>query len=531
VIKTLPRKGFRFVGEAREQPNDRAAPEVPGAREGVAALSLPDRPSLAVLPFTNIGGDPEQDYFADGIVEEVITELSRIRWMFVVARNSSFIYKNRIVDLKEVGRELGVRYVVQGSVRKAAPRLRITAQLVDAATGSNLWADRFDGTLEDVFDLQDQLTTRIVAAIAPRLEKAEIARAKRKTTGSLDAYDTYLRGVAAFHQWTRDATDEALACFTRAIELGPDLAAAYGMAAMVHSRRKGSGWSDNNEEQAREIKKLARQVVKVGQDDAVALSFCGYALAHAAGELDEGAALVDQALDLNPNLAIALVASGWMKVWLGEQEVAIERLQQAIRLSPLDPFRPMMEVAVAHAHFYAGRFAEGASWAERALRGNPESYPGARIAVACYASGDQVEEAKKAVERLLELKPAFRVSKLRDSLGAYRYQKHITTLRDSAAKSRIARVGLPSSPHASPAEAPRPDLDQIRRVEPGPCPPPLCVRPHHGARSRIALRRLESRARLPGTQVERWCSQFASPAAAPDLIGRAEPGPCPPFAS
>ena len=438
LIKTLPRKGLRFVGEVREQKAAGTAAANVAPASPKASLPLPDRPSLAVLPFINIGGDPEQDYFADGIVEEMITALSRMRWLFVIARNSSFTFKGQLVDVKEVGRELGVRYVLQGSVRKAAQRLRITAQLVDAATGTNLWADRFEGTLDDIFDLQDQVTTSVIAAISPQLERAEIARAKRKLTESLDAYDLYLHGMAAYHQWTREATDQALRDFYRAIELGPDLAAAYAMAAMAYSRRRGNGWVVDRKREVAEIRRLARQAVKLGPDDAVALGFSGFTLAHVAGELDDGAAFIDRALHLNPNLASALLASGWVKVWLGEPELAIEHLTQAMRLSPLDPFIHMMQIAISHAHFFAGRFAESASWAEKALREQPEAFPAVRIAAASLALSGRDGEARKAVARLLHLDAALRVSNFRETLGPYRHQEYVTQYGDA-----LRKAGLP----------------------------------------------------------------------------------------
>src|SRR5713101_609237 len=221
-----------------------------------AAPSLPDKPSIAVLPFENMSGDPEQEYFADGIVEEIITALSRIRWLFVIARNSSFTYKGRAADVKQVGRELGVRYVLEGSVRKGGQRVRIIGQLIDAATGAHLWADRFEGTLEDVFDLQDKVTASVVGAIAPKLEQAEISRAKHKPTGSLDAYDNYLRGRAvlhAVHEGDREAVSEALRLLYRAIELDPEFAAAYGMAALCYVLRKNFGWIDDDAEEAAEL--------------------------------------------------------------------------------------------------------------------------------------------------------------------------------------------------------------------------------------------------------------------------------------
>ena len=210
------------------------------------SLALPDRPSIAVLPFNNMSGDPEQDYFADGIVEEIITCLSRIRWLFVIARNSSFTYKGRAVDVKQVGRDLGVRYVLEGSIRKSGKRIRVTGQLIDASVGTHLWADRFDGAVEDVFELQDQITASVVGAIAPKLEQAEIERAKSKPTESLDAYDLFLRGMASFHKFTNHETDDALRLWKKAIELDPDFASAYAMASMCYGRRKSTRVDDQS---------------------------------------------------------------------------------------------------------------------------------------------------------------------------------------------------------------------------------------------------------------------------------------------
>jgi adenylate cyclase len=231
------------------------------------ALVLPDRPSIAVLPFENMSGDAEQDYFADGMVEEIITALSRMRWLFVIARNSSFTYKGRAVDVKQVGRELGVRYVLEGSVRKAGSRVRITGQLIDTSTGAHLWAERFDGGMEDIFVLQDQVTASVVGAIGPKLEQAEIERAKRKPTASLDAYDYYLRGMACFHQWTREANSEALSHFHQAIELDPNFASAYGLAARCYATRKAGGWVTDRARDIAEAERLARRAVELGKDD------------------------------------------------------------------------------------------------------------------------------------------------------------------------------------------------------------------------------------------------------------------------
>jgi TolB-like protein/class 3 adenylate cyclase len=252
-------------------------------------LALPDKPSIAVLPFTNMSGDPGQDYFADGMVEDIITALSRFKSLFVIARNSSFTYKGRAVDVKQVGRELGVRYVLEGSVRKAANRVRITGQLVDTATGAHLWADRFDGGLGDIFDLQDQVTESVVGAIAPAVEKAEIERAKRKPTASLDAYALYLRGLARLYQFgNRQANDEALRLFNSAIELDPDFASAYGRAAFCYVIAKINGWISDTANAIAEVKRLAQRAVELGKDDATALAAGGNALAFVVRDLGVG---------------------------------------------------------------------------------------------------------------------------------------------------------------------------------------------------------------------------------------------------
>jgi TolB-like protein/Tfp pilus assembly protein PilF len=345
------------------------------AAQGAPALALPDKPSIAVLPFQNMSGDPEQEYFADGMVEEIITALSRFRYLFVIARNSSFTYKGRAVDVKQVGRELGVRYVLEGSVRKAANRIRITGQLVDGITGAHLWADRFDGNLEDIFDLQDQVTASVVSAIAPKLEQVEIERAKRKPTESLDAYDYYLRAMARLYQWTREANDEALQLIYKAIRLDPDFASAYGLAAVCYAYRKANGWVIDRDQEIAETAKLARRAMALGKDDALTLSRGGFSLALVAGELEDGAAFIDRALVLNPNLAGAWYQAGWTRVWLGDLEIAIEHLSRAMRLSPLDPVIHAMHTATAHAHFLAGRYGEASSWAARALRENPNGIP------------------------------------------------------------------------------------------------------------------------------------------------------------
>jgi TolB-like protein len=384
------------------------------------APSLPDKPSIAVLPFANMSEDPKQEYFSDGIVEEIITALSRFRQLFVIARNSSFTYKGRAVDVKQVGRELGVRYVLEGGVRKAGSRVRISGQLVDAATGAHLWADRFEGGIEDIFDLQDQVTASVVGAIVPKVEEAEIERAKRKPTESLDAYDYFLRGIARVQRWTREANDEALQMFYRAIELDPDFASAYGMAARCYAQRKTNGWFTDRAQEVAEATRLARCAVELGRDDAVALSFGGLVLAYVAGDLDDGVAFAERALTLNSNLAVAWDIIGWMKICLGDPDTGIRNVALAMRLSPLDPRISFWQFHTSLAHFVAGRYDEAASWAARSLRNQQDYLPPIRILAASNALAGRLQEAQKAIARLRQLDPSLRISSLEDVLPPLR---------------------------------------------------------------------------------------------------------------
>jgi tetratricopeptide (TPR) repeat protein len=349
-------------------------------------------------------------------VEDIITALSRMRWLFVIARNSSFTYKGQGVDVKQVGRELGVRYVLEGSIRKAASRVRITGQLIDASTGAHLWADRFDGTLEDIFDLQDQMTTSVVGAIAPTLEQVEIERAKSKPTASLDAYDYFLRGMASVHQWTREANDEALGLFYKAIELDSNYASAYGMAAWCHIWRKLNGWVIDRAREVQEGTRLAKRAVELGKDDAVALSRGGHALAWFAHDLDGGAAYIDRALLLNPNLSAAWNLSGWVRAYRGELQLAIEHHERAMRLSPLDPNLYNMHVGMGFAHFLAGRFDEASSWSRRALHEQPNFPAANRILAASKALAGDLAEAQQALAHVRELDPQLRISNLKEVL-------------------------------------------------------------------------------------------------------------------
>jgi TolB-like protein/Tfp pilus assembly protein PilF len=401
------------------------------------ALALPDRPSIAVLAFQNMSGDPEQDYFADGIVEETITALSRFRQLFVIARNSSFTYKGRAVDVKEVGRELGVRYVLEGSVRRAANRLRITAQLIDAKTGGHLWAHRFDGTPEDIFNLQDQVTASVVGAIIPKLEEVEFNRIKFKPTESLDAYDYYLRALTYFNQWTNESIDEALKLLNRAIELDPEFASAHGFAAWCYTRRRQSHWMKDHPHEMAELERLARRAIALANDDAVALYSGGWALVHVGGSFEEGAAAINRALTLNPNMTNAWHVSGWMNIYLGDPDKAIEHFAHAMRLNPLDPIFHRMQIGTIAAHLLAGRYEQASLFAQAALQQHPNYLPLLRVAAASYALAGKMSEAKRAVARICQLDSRSTLSRAVD-FAPFRRHEDISMYRDA-----LQKAGLP----------------------------------------------------------------------------------------
>lgn len=431
LLRTIARKGFRFVGEVEQSGEARQAAG-PGAVEPAASRAAepmpsalpPDKPSITVLPFQNLSGDPEQDYFADGVVEDIIAALSRIRWLFVIARNSSFAFKGRAVDVKEVGRELGVRYVMEGSVRKSGNKVRITGQLIDAKTGAHLWADRFEGALDDIFDLQDQIAESVVGAVAPQLERAEIERAKRKPTESLDAYDYYLRGTAKLHSGTREAAEAALPLFHKACELDPDFASAYGMAAWCHLWRKVNGWMTNRPQEIAEGVRLARLAVELGRDDAVALTRAGHVLGHFTGDLDGGIALIDRAVLLNPNLAPAWFLGGFLRAFNGEPASALAQFEHGARLSPLDPEIFRMQVGMALAHFFAGDLQSAVAYAEKAAGNLPSLLVAAAVIAASHGLAGRSNEARQAMERLHALDPSMRITKLADWLPIHRPEDH-----------------------------------------------------------------------------------------------------------
>jgi TolB-like protein len=401
LIRTFPRKGLRFVGTVREEPG-------PSAMQPPVVVS--DRASIAVLPFASLTSDPEQDYFADGIVEDIITALSRNRAFFVIARNSSFTYKGQGIDIKQVGRELGVRYVLEGSVRKLGDRVRVTGQLIEATSGHHLWADRFDGDMADIFELQDQIVTRVVGALAPQLEKAEIERARQNATGDLAAYDLYLRGLAHWNRWTKEDNAKALQLFYAAIDKDRDYSTPYGLAVSCYLLSKASGWVSSFDES--EIAKLIDRAADIGMDDPVALCWAGHALAFFFKDVERGLLLIDRALELDQNLAVAWQRSGWVRGYAGDPDGAIASLNKAIRLNPLDPRMFLAQSAMAFAHFIAGHDDQAADWAARAMQVKPNWPPALRVAIASNAMLGRRDEAARALSLHRKVDPKLTIAKV-----------------------------------------------------------------------------------------------------------------------
>jgi adenylate cyclase len=387
----------------------RGGPAVPAEKPALALpppLPLPDKPSIAVLPFQNMSGDPEQEYFADGMVEEIITALSRIRWLFVIARNSSFTYKGQAVDVKQVGRELGVRYVLEGSVRKAGGRVRITAQLIDATNSAHLWADRFDGSLDDVFELQDQVAVSVAGVIEPTLQAAETARSAHRPTNDLTAYDLYLRACAMFLASTWHIP-EALRLMEQAIARDPRYGPALAWAAICCYRLLHEGRSKDPAADRLKGTDFARRALEVGGDDPGILANAAIALAYFGEDIGAMMALVNRALVLNPNYARGWHQSGALGLWAGQLDLAIEHTEAALRLSPRARVGPSL-LTIAAAHFYARRFDEAVPKLLLAIQDDPGNPQAHRYLAACYVHMGRLEEARVVVARLRTITPLVR---------------------------------------------------------------------------------------------------------------------------
>jgi len=384
----------RHLGVPIEQPSPTSPQPLP----------LPDKPSIAVLPFANMSGDPEQEYFADGMVEEIITALSRIRWLFVIARNSSFTYKGQAVDVKRVGRELGVRYVLEGSVRKAAGRVRITAQLIDATNGAHLWADRFDGSLEDVFDLQDKVAVSVAGVIEPTLQAAEIRRSAARPTIDLGAYDLYLRALAVFFPITKERVIEALGLLEQAIAIDQHYGPALSWAAFCHGRLVTEAWAEESEMSRRKARNLARQALAVGENDPGVLANAAFVLGYFGEDVGAMIGLVDRALALNPSFARGWYVSGILGLWAGQPDLAIEHAGSSLRLSPREPVGTPLSL-MGGAYFFKRQFDEAVSKVLLAIQDDPGFPPSYRVLAACYAHMGRLDEARAIVAQLRTITP------------------------------------------------------------------------------------------------------------------------------
>jgi TolB-like protein/class 3 adenylate cyclase/Tfp pilus assembly protein PilF len=416
IMKNIARpvRVYRVRASASAAPAARAI----GATADVP-LTLPDKPSIAVLPFQNMSGDPEQEYFADGMVEDIITALSRTKALFVIARNSSFAYKGKSPDIRQVGRELGVRYVLEGSIRKAGNRVRISGQLIDAANGAHIWADRIDGGLDDIFELQDEVSSRVVGAISPALERAEIARSKRKV-GNLEAYDLQLRALAAIYRQTRESVAEALALLQEAVKLDPEFALGYATQAVCYVSRRSNAWDADPVQETVQAERVSRLALSLDRNDARVLVFAGHALRYLAGRFEEGVTLLDQAVRIDANNAWGWTWLGAAKNGFGQPEAAIKDLERALRLSPIDTMIFLPQGFMATSHYLCGRYDEAASWAETALQSQPNHLHALCVLVASQAMAGRIVAARQACVAYQQFDPTARVSNITDRIALRR---------------------------------------------------------------------------------------------------------------
>jgi adenylate cyclase len=411
-------------------PNGRIVLAVPSRLpvDDAEPLVLPDKPSIAVLPFQNMSGDPDQDYFAEGMVDEITTALSRFKSLFVIARHSSFTYKGRAVDIKQVGRELGVRYVLEGSVRKATGKVRIIGQLIDAATGMHLWADRFEGDLGDIFALQDRMTESVVSAIAPKMFQTEIDLAARRPN-NLSAYDLCLRAFPHLYSWTRGGSAEALRLVSRALEMNPRYGLAARLAGGCHLLNVGQGWAADPNSEIAEGLRLLRLALSIDGNDTDALSMLGRANASLSGDFDTAREMVDRAVALNPNAALAWEQRGWTYQIAGQPEEAIRSFERSIRLSPFDPGLFSTLAGMGTAFIGLGRFDEAVAAAKKALQMNQTYGAACRCLAAALAHLGRDAEVRKVVAQFLEIEPHFRISDYLARSGHWRAQVFIDGLR------------------------------------------------------------------------------------------------------
>jgi TolB-like protein/Flp pilus assembly protein TadD len=423
LIRTVARKGLRFIGEVRECPSSTRPSvgytetvaqhnETSSSRPGQAALQLPDKPSIAVLPFTNMSGDPAQEYFSDGITEDIISALSRLRWFFVIARNSTFAYKGQAVEVKRIGRELGVHYLLEGSVRKSGQRMRIPCQLIDAVSGSHIWVERYDRELSDIFALQDEITASITATIEPKLVVAEATRAEKRPIEDLSAWDLVARALWHFWKLSSEESKKAIDILLEAVEHHPHYAPAQSMLAFILLISAHMGWIEPNRALAIQ---LARRAADLDESDPWAHMALGY-LDFTNRDTEHAVHQFQTALDLNPNFATAYGYIGLALQHDGQSEEAIRYLDRAIRMSPRDPLNSLFLGGIAGAHYFAGRYVDAVKWARQALQSRYYVWASHRLLCASLAQAGQIEEAKAVLAQLRQLQPNLSIPWVRRSI-------------------------------------------------------------------------------------------------------------------
>jgi TolB-like protein len=417
LIRTIARKGIRFVGEVHEQSGSGQEPTIKHDESTrTAALAIPDSPSIAVLPFNNLSGDPQQEYFADGIVEDIITALSRLKWFFVIARNSSFTYKGKNVDVKQVARELGVRYVLEGSVRKVGNKVRITGQLIDGGNAVHIWADTFDGVLDDIFELQDRITASVVSAIEPTLQHAETERLKYKPTGKFDAYDLMLHALQQWHQFTKDSFSAALDCLDRALAIDPSYAPAMAMTAYCYAHRRQQGWAQDIEAEAAKGLRLASKAVELAKDDGNVLWMAAAAVWQLELNRQRARELARRSVAANSNSVWGLIVAALIEMTSGNPAEGLELLRRADRLSPRDPTGWLLAGGVSLAYYLEDKFEDSILWSQKALAQNPNYVVAVRLLAANYARLGEADRATEWVQKLLKGDPTLTISKQRSRM-------------------------------------------------------------------------------------------------------------------
>jgi len=435
LIRTLRGRGFRFVGDVREFVEATAD----AAAETVDPPTLPDRPSIAVLPFANLSRDPEQEYFADGMVDDVLSALSRIRWLFVIARQSSFAYRGRAADIKTISRELGVRYIVEGSVRTSGNRVRITAQLIDAAADVHIWADRFERNLTDIFALQDEITERIVSAIEPTIRAVEIERALAKPTSSLTAYSAYLRALPHYYSQTREAVTHAEELLRKAIELDPGYAEALGTLADCIILRVANGWHASRARGINEACEAATRALAAGPNNSTCIAAAALAFALLIPRFEEALELADRAVSIHPNSTFVRNRAGAVYSTSGESDKAIAQIEIALRMNPIDNKTSTFTFTVGTvAHFFARRFEESLRSARRALVIAPQAMIPRLCAAAALGHLGRIDEARAEIAELLNLHP--RASLARSRQSSFRYEWMYELYLDG-----LRKAGLPET--------------------------------------------------------------------------------------